>query len=261
MHYFERAYILGHGLQQHLRRPHPREQLQPEAAPEQNKSGRRVSPTARLISPFPNPRSPNPSPVLNPHPRPTDLWIRLFIDPSGALPNPIHARFICASEPIHQKTPPKTQMQAYCNNRRGRAEGARGGGSEHLVCDEVNDGLGLLRRRAPPGGDAAPEVPQRRRRRRVGAIAGGRRGGARAGEAPGAAFDGEDDDAGLHRAARWETAWGRWWRLLPRRRRRRSALTRRRRRRWWGRGVCEPRRDGFVWPKRPRWAAERSERV
>ena len=111
MHDLERAYILGHGLQQHLRRPHPREQLQPEAAPERNKSGRRVSQTASLISAFPNPRSPNPSQVLNPHPRPTDLWIRLFIDPSGALPNPIHARFICASEPIHQKTPPKTQMQ------------------------------------------------------------------------------------------------------------------------------------------------------
>ena len=133
MHYFERAYILGHGLQQHLRRPHPREQLQPEAAPEQNKSGRRVSQTASLISAFPNPRSPNPSQVLNPHPRPTDLWIRLFIDPSGALPNPIHARFICASEPIHQKTPPKTQMQGLLQQP-ARACGGRAWGWVRAPC-------------------------------------------------------------------------------------------------------------------------------
>jgi hypothetical protein len=93
-------------------------------------------------------------------------------------------------------------MQAYGNNRHGRAEGARGGGAGHLVRDEVDDGLGLLRRRAARGRDAAPEVPQRRRWGREGAIAGGRRGGAREGEAPGAALDGEDDDAGLHRAAR-----------------------------------------------------------
>jgi hypothetical protein len=114
------------------------------------------------------------------------LWIRLFIDPSGALPNPIHARFI----------------------------GARGGPSKHLVRDEVDDGLGLLRRGASFGGDAAPEVPQRRRRE--GAIATAtacrdRRRLRRAGEAPGPALHGEDDDAGLHRAARWEAA--AWWRL------------------------------------------------
>jgi len=89
-----------------------------------------------------------------------------------------------------------------------------------------------------PEGDAALEIPQSRRRRK-GAIGSGRcGGGAREGEAPGAALDGEDDDAGLHRAARhgtarWEWAQpskgrghgaggggvGRWWRLA-----RRSAL-------------------------------------
>lgn len=83
-------------------------------------------------------------------------------------------------------------------------------GATHLVSDEVDDCLGLLRRRAGPGGDAAPEVPQGRARE--GAIGSGRcSGGAREGEAPGAALDGEDDDAGLHRAARrneWEQGWG-----------------------------------------------------
>lgn len=74
-------------------------------------------------------------------------------------------------------------------------------GATHLVSDEVDDCLGLLRRRAGPGGDAAPEVPQGRARE--GAIGSGRcSGGAREGEAPGAALDGEDDDSGLHRAAR-----------------------------------------------------------
>ena len=74
-------------------------------------------------------------------------------------------------------------------------------GATHLVSDEVDDCLGLLRRRAGPGGDAAPEVPQGRARE--GAIGSGRcGGGAREGEAPGAALDGEDDDSGLHRAAR-----------------------------------------------------------
>jgi hypothetical protein len=83
-------------------------------------------------------------------------------------------------------------------------------GATHLVSDEVDDRLGLLRRRAGPGGDAAPEVPQGRARE--GAIGSGRcGGGAREGEAPGAALDGEDDDAGLHRAARrkvWVQGWG-----------------------------------------------------
>jgi hypothetical protein len=112
-----------------------------------------------------------------------------------------------------------------------------GWGAGHLVSDEVDDSLGLLRRRAAPGGDAAPEVPQSRWRRREGAIGSGRCGrGAREGETPGAALDGEDEDAGLHRGGaarrggsrssrghragrREAAAWGRWWRLA-----RRSAL-------------------------------------
>lgn len=82
-------------------------------------------------------------------------------------------------------------------------------GLEHLVRDEVDDILGLLRGRAPPGGDAAPEVPQRRRRESaaVGARCGGG-GGERAGEAPGPSLDGEDDDAGLHHAPCGEAGGG-----------------------------------------------------
>lgn len=62
----------------------------------------------------------NPSRALNP-PRATHLWIRLFIDPSGALPNPTHALFICASRPTHQKA----QIQA---TPRGPAPHERGEG-------------------------------------------------------------------------------------------------------------------------------------
>jgi hypothetical protein len=102
----------------------------PKLQRQKQKKRRRISPGTQapsIISPFfPNPRSPNPSQSLNP--RAAHLWIRLFIDPSGALPNPIHARFICASEPIRQKTPPKPK----CRRRRGANR--RAWGSEQAPC-------------------------------------------------------------------------------------------------------------------------------
>jgi len=109
-------------------------------------------------------------------------------------PRPVHLRI--------QSNPSENPNAGDATGTRASVAGC-GVGAGHLVSDEVDDGLGLLRRRAAPGGYAAPEVPQSRRRRRKGAIGSGRCGrGAREGEAPGAALDGEDDDAGLHRAAR-----------------------------------------------------------
>jgi hypothetical protein len=147
------------------------------------------------ISPSPIPRAPTP----NREPPTTHLWIRLFIDPSGALPHPIQARFICANKSGHQKTPRNP------NAGEGRGSRLPVRAAEHLVRNEVDDGLGLLRGCALCGGDAAPEVLQGRRRREGTIAARGcddRRGGARVEEAPGSALDWEHKDTGLHRALR-----------------------------------------------------------
>jgi hypothetical protein len=80
-----------------------------------NKAKKKGEHTQRLsISPFPTPQAP-PATKQSPNPYTPDLWIRFFIDPSGALPNPIHARFICGSQNPTIRNPPNAGGMRECS--------------------------------------------------------------------------------------------------------------------------------------------------
>lgn len=114
MHDLKRPYILGHGLQEHLRRPHPREQLQPEAAATEAKEKKAHKPrdpgTQHHFAFFSESTQPQPQPILKPpSSSPVDPALhrplRRAPEPD---PRPVHLRI--GTNP--SENPAKAQMQA-----------------------------------------------------------------------------------------------------------------------------------------------------